>query len=55
MLRRSAGHRSFDRLYNLDGHARVALLRAFEMEPRLLAAVDRVVLRNKEKRRLVGP
>ena len=25
---------------NLDGHARVGLLRAFEKEPRLLAAVD---------------
>lgn len=39
---------------DLDGHARVALLRAFEKEPRLLAAVDRIVLRNKEMRRLVG-
>lgn len=29
----------------LDGYARVALLRAFEKEPRLLAAVDRIVLR----------
>ncbi len=39
---------------DLDGYARVGLLRAFEKEPRLLAAVDRIVLRNKEKRRLVG-
>ena len=39
---------------DLDGYARVGLLRAFEKEPRLLAAVDRIVLRNKEKRRIVG-
>ena len=26
----------------IDGHARVALLRAFEKEPRLLAAIDRI-------------
>jgi predicted amino acid-binding ACT domain protein len=38
----------------LDGYARVALLRAFENEPRLLAAVDRIVLRNKEKLRRTG-
>jgi hypothetical protein len=37
-----------------DGYARVALLRAFEKEPRLLAVVDRNVLRNRETRRLVG-
>jgi hypothetical protein len=36
---------------DLDGHARVALLRAFEKEPRLLAEVDRIVLRNREKLR----
>lgn len=40
---------------DLDGHARVALLRAFEKEPRLLAEVDRIVLRNREKlRRLMS-
>lgn len=38
----------------LDGYARVALLRAFEKEPRLLAAVDRIVLRNREKLRRAG-
>ena len=38
----------------IDGYARVALLRAFEKEPRLLAAVDRIVLRNREKRSLAG-
>jgi hypothetical protein len=38
----------------LDGYARVALLRAFEKEPRLLAAVDRIVLLNREKLRRAG-
>ena len=38
----------------LDGYARVALLRAFEKEPRLLAAVDRIVLRRREGLRRVG-
>ena len=38
----------------LDGYARVALLRAFEKEPRLLDAVDRIVLRNRERLRLAG-
>lgn len=38
----------------IDGYARVALLRAFEKEPRLLAAVDQIVLRIREKRRLAG-
>jgi hypothetical protein len=33
----------------LDGYARVALLRAFEKEPRLLAAVDQIILRNRER------
>jgi hypothetical protein len=35
----------------LEGHARVALLRAFEKESRLRAEVDRIVLRNREKLR----
>jgi hypothetical protein len=39
---------------SLDGCARVALLRAFEKEPRLLAAVDRIVLRNRERLRRAG-
>ena len=39
---------------DLDRHARVGLLRAFEKEPSLLAAVERIVLRNEEKRRLFG-
>ena len=30
----------------LDWDARVAMLRTFELEPRLLAAVDSIVLRN---------
>lgn len=38
----------------LDGYARVALLRAFEKEPRLLAAVDRIILRNRERLRRAG-
>ena len=38
----------------IDWYARVALLRAFEKEPRLLAAVDRIVLRNREKLRRAG-
>jgi len=38
----------------LDGYARIALLRAFEKEPRLLAAVDRIVLQNREKLRRAG-
>jgi hypothetical protein len=38
----------------LDGYARIALLRAFEKEPRLLAAVDRIVLRNRKKLRRDG-
>lgn len=38
----------------LDGYARVALLRAFEKEPRLVAAVDRIVLRNRERLRQAG-
>ena len=38
----------------LDGYARVALLRAFEKEPRLLAAVDRIVLQNRERLRQAG-
>ena len=38
----------------IDGYARVALLRAFEKEPCLLAAVYRIVLRTTEKRRLTG-
>jgi hypothetical protein len=38
----------------LDGYARIALLRAFEKEPRLLAAVDRTVLRNREELRRAG-
>jgi len=33
----------------IDGYARVALLRAYEKEPRLLAAVDRIVLQTKKK------
>jgi hypothetical protein len=32
----------------IDGHARVALLRAFEKEPRLLAAVDQIAKRKKK-------
>ena len=35
----------------LDGYAKVALLRAFEKEPHLLAAVDQIALRNREKLR----
>jgi len=38
----------------LDGYAGIALLRAFEKEPRILAAVDRIALRNSEKLRRVG-
>lgn len=38
----------------LDGYAKVALLRAFEKEPRLLAAADGIVLRNREKPRRAG-
>lgn len=38
----------------LDGYARVALLRAFEKEPRLLAVVDRIVLQRREELRRVG-
>ena len=38
----------------LDGYARIALLRAFEKEPRLLAAVDRIVLRNRERLQRAG-
>jgi hypothetical protein len=38
----------------LDGYARVALLCAFEKEPRLIAAVDQIALRNREERRLAG-
>ena len=32
----------------IDGHARVALLRAFETEPRLLAAVDQIARRKRK-------
>ena len=32
----------------IDGHARVALLRAFEKKPRLLAAVDQIARRKKK-------
>jgi hypothetical protein len=39
---------------DLDGYARVTLLRAFEKEPRLLAAVDRIVLRRREELRRAG-
>lgn len=38
----------------LDGYAKVALLRAFEKEPRLLAAVDGIVLQRREELRRVG-
>ena len=38
----------------IDGYARVALLRTFEKEPRLLAAVDRIVLQNGEELRRAG-
>ena len=38
----------------IDGYTRVTLLRAFEKEPRLLAAVDRIVLRNRERLRRAG-
>ena len=39
---------------DIDGHARVALLRAFEKEPRLLAVVDGIVLQRREELRRVG-
>lgn len=38
----------------IDGNARVALLRTFEKEPRLLAAVDLIVLRRREELRQTG-
>ena len=38
----------------IDGYARVALLRTFEKEPRLLAAIDRIVLRRREELRRAG-
>lgn len=36
------------------GTQELPLLRAFEKEPRLLAAVDRIVLRNRERLRRAG-
>lgn len=36
----------------IDGHARVALLRAFEKKPRLLDAVDQIARR---KRKVLAP
>ena len=38
----------------LDGSARIALLRAFEEEPRLLAAVDRIAMHNRKELRRAG-
>ncbi|OJF94431.1 hypothetical protein [Pararhizobium antarcticum] len=38
----------------IDGHARVALLRAFETEPRLLAAVDQIARRKGSSRTTRG-
>ena len=38
----------------LDGSARIALLRAFEEEPRLLVAVDRIAMHNRKELRRAG-